>query len=122
MDKNKFIGKQRERRRFRIRKKVRGTGDHPRLHINRSHKNLGCQLIDDSTGKTLVSVSTLDKDIRDQVKYGGNCDAAAAIGKILAERALAQGIKTVKLDRGHSRYHGRVAALADAAREGGLSL
>ena len=122
MDKNKFLGGQRQRRRYRIRKSVRGCGERPRLHVFRSHRNLGCQVIDDTTGKTLISVSTLDKDVRDQLKYGGNCDAAAAIGKILAERALAAGIKMVKLDRGHARYHGRLAALADAAREGGLSL
>ena len=122
MDKNKFIGGQRKRRRFRIRKKVQGTPERPRLHVYRSHKNVGCQVIDDSTGKTLVSVSTRDKDVRDQIKYGGNCDAAATIGKLVAERALAAGIKAVSLDRGHARYHGRVAALADAAREAGLGL
>ena len=122
MDKNKFIGRQKQRRRFRIRKKVQGTPDRPRLCVYRSHKNLGCQIIDDASGKTLVSASTRDKDLRDQFKYGGNCEAATALGKIIAERALAAGVKAVRLDRGHAQYHGRVAALADAAREGGLSL
>ena len=79
-------------------------------------------LIDDSTGKTIISASTQDEDVRASIKYGGNSDAAAQIGKIVAERAIEKGIKAVRLDRGDSRYHGRVAALADAAREAGLNL
>lgn len=120
MNKQKFLDGQRKRRRFRVRKRLRGTSEQPRLSINRSHKNIGCQLIDDSNHKTLVSVTTRDAAVRDSIKYGGNVEAAQTIGKMVAERALAQGIKQVRLDRGSCKYHGRVAALADAAREGGL--
>lgn len=91
------------------------------MSVFRSHQNISCQLIDDSSRKTLVSVSTRDKDVRESISYGGNKDAAAAIGKLVAEKALAAGIKAVSLDRGHNKYHGRIAALADAAREAGLS-
>lgn len=121
MNKNKLLGKRRLRRRYRVRKAIRGTTERPRLSVKRSHKNVACQLIDDSVGKTLVSASTLDKDLRAQLKYGGNKAAAQFIGKVIAERAIAVGVKTVCFDRGESRYHGRVAALADAARAAGLS-
>lgn len=121
MNKNKLLEKRRQRRRYRVRKTLRGTTERPRLQVTRSHKNVACQVIDDSVGKTLVSASTLDKDLRAQVKYGGNKVAAEFIGKVVAERALAAGLKTVCFDRGESRYHGRVAALADAARAAGLS-
>ncbi len=121
MNKNKLLEKRRQRRRYRVRKTLRGTTERPRLQVTRSHKNVACQVIDDSVGKTLVSASTLDKDLRAQVKYGGNKVAAQFIGKVVAERALAAGLKTVCFDRGESRYHGRVAALADAARAAGLS-
>ena len=120
MDKNKYLGAQRRRRTFRVRKRVRGTSERPRLSIYRSHKNLACQIIDDTTGKTLAAIGTQDTDLRGQLKYGGNKAAAEAIGKAIAERALAQGIKQVAFDRGHYKYHGRIAALADAAREAGL--
>jgi large subunit ribosomal protein L18 len=79
-----------------------------------------CQIIDDIAGKTLVSASTRDKDLRGSVKFGGNIDAAKIVGKSVAEKALAAGIEQVCFDRGHCQYHGRVAALADAAREAGL--
>src|SRR5688572_18345578 len=121
MNKNRQRGKVRQRRRFRVRKAVRGSAERPRLTVNRSHKNLSCQVIDDASGKTLVSASTLDKDLRANLGYGGNRNAALTLGKIVAERALAQGVKQVCFDRGHFRYHGRVAALADAARKAGLS-
>ena len=88
--------------------------------VFRSHRNLGCQLIDDAAGRTLVSVSTRDRDVRENVKYGGNCDAATLIGQLIAQRALEAGIQMVKLDRGCYKYHGRVAALAAAASEAGL--
>jgi large subunit ribosomal protein L18 len=81
-----------------------------------------CQVIDDSTGRTLASASTRDSSLRDQIAYGGNKTAATIIGKAIAERALAAGVKAVAFDRGHYKYHGRIAALADAAREAGLSL
>ena len=82
---------------------------------------MACQIIDDVTGKTLVSAGTRETDLRSGMKYGGNKAAAEAIGKAIAERALAAGIKQVCFDRGHYLYHGRVAALADAARKAGLS-
>jgi len=121
MDKNKYLGGQRDRRRFRVRKHIRGSAERPRLSVSRSHRNLACQIIDDSSGKTLVAVGTKDKDLQGNVKYGGNKAASEAIGKLLAEKAIAAGIKQVAFDRGHYRYHGRVAALADAARKAGLS-
>ncbi len=120
MDKNKKIGGQRERRSFRVRNKLRGDAQSPRLCIHRSLKHFACQVIDDSTGKTLLSVSTRDKGVRDSVPVGGNCEAASAIGKLLAEKATQAGISKVRLDRGHTKYHGRVRAFAEAAREGGL--
>ncbi|MEX2174850.1 MAG: 50S ribosomal protein L18 [Pirellulaceae bacterium] len=121
MEKQRYLGAQRQRRRFRVRKTIRGSVARPRLSICRSHKNVAAQIIDDVSGKTLVAVSTLDGDLRTQLKYGGNKAAAQAVGKVLAEKALAVGIKQVCFDRGHNKYHGRVAALADAAREAGLS-
>ena len=121
MDKNKHLGGQRLRRRRHVRKQIRGSAERPRLCVFRSHRNLACQIIDDASGKTLVAVGTKDKDVRTSVAYGGNKIAARAIGKLLAEKAIAAGIKQVAFDRGHYRYHGRVAALADAAREAGLS-
>ena len=90
------------------------------MNVVRSHKHIYCQVIDDSVGKTVVSVSTRDKDVRGNVKYGGNKDAAELIGKAIAERAIAAGVKEVRFDRGHNKYHGRIAALADAARKAGL--
>jgi large subunit ribosomal protein L18 len=120
MDKNKQIQKKRLRRRFHVRNKLRGSADQPRLCVHRSLKHFSCQLIDDEGGKTLASASTRDKTLRSQFKTTGNCDAAALVGKAIAEKASAAGISAVKLDRGHNRYHGRVKAFADAAREGGL--
>ena len=104
-----------------MRKTIRGSTERPRLSVFRSHRNLACQIIDDDNGKTLVAVGTKDKDVQGSVKYGGNKAAAQAVGKLLAEKAIAAGIKQVAFDRGHYKYHGRVAALADAAREAGLS-
>ncbi|WP_425615156.1 50S ribosomal protein L18 [Anatilimnocola sp. NA78] len=121
MDKQRTLGGRRIRRAYRVRKKFGHGAERPRMSISRSHKNLGVQIIDDATGTTLVSANTIDKDLRAEFKYGGNKDAAAKLGKIVAERAIAKGIKEVAFDRGHLRYHGRVASLADAAREGGLS-
>ena len=120
VNKNKFLGKQRARRKSRVRKKVQGTADCPRLNVFRSHKHLACQLIDDASGKTLVTASTYEQALRKDIAYGGNCDAAQVIGKLLGERALEAGITKARFDRGPVRYLGRVAALADAAREVGL--
>lgn len=120
MDKNKQIQKRRLRRRNHVRNKLRGSADHPRLSIHRSLKHFSCQVVDDLAGKTLASASTRDKGVREQVAAGGNCDAAAKLGLIIAEKAKAAGITSVRLDRGHNKYHGRVKAFAEAAREGGL--
>ncbi|MGE0757233.1 MAG: 50S ribosomal protein L18 [Pirellulaceae bacterium] len=121
MDKNKVINVRRQRREFHTRRKVRGTVERPRLTVFRSHKNIYCQIVDDVARRTLVSASTKEPEVKSSVGYGGNKPAAQIVGRKLAERALAAGIKQVCFDRGHLKYHGRVAALADAAREAGLS-
>lgn len=112
--------KQRQRRHKRVRKKVFGTSQRPRLCVYRSLKNLSCQLIDDIDGRTLLSLSTFDKGTRETIKYGGNIQAAEALGKLLAEKAKAKGINSVVFDRGGYLYHGRVKAFAEAARKEGL--
>ena len=121
MDHSKQIIQQRRRRAFRVRKRLRGTPERPRLSVARSHKHISAQIVDDEAGKTLAAASSLDKKLSGKLKSGGNQDAAQAVGKAIAERAIAAGIKAVCFDRGPYRYHGRVAALANAAREGGLS-
>ncbi|MEN1681532.1 MAG: 50S ribosomal protein L18 [Planctomycetota bacterium] len=120
MQHNRAIFRQRKRRRFRVRKAIKGTPERPRLSVARSHKNIAVQVIDDLSGKTLASASTLDKGLAGDIKYGGNVAAATAIGKAIADRCQAAGIKSVCFDRGSCKYHGRVAALAEAAREAGL--
>lgn len=120
MNHDREVRKRRQRRRFRVRKGLRGTGDRPRLCVFRSHRHIYVQLIDDEAGKTLAAASTMDKDLAGSVKYGGNSEAAATVGKAIAARAQAAGIEQVAFDRGHCQYHGRVAALAEAARESGL--
>ena len=122
MDHARTILRQRMRRRFRVRRHIRGTAERPRLAVFRTHKHIYAQIIDDAAGRTLVSASTLDKQIRDAVGFGGNKQAAEVIGRAVAERAQAAGLKKVCFDRGEFRYHGRVAALADAARAAGLEL
>src|SRR4051794_17255000 len=109
----------RARRHFRIRKKVGGTGSRPRLVVTRSSRHILAQVVDDSVGRTLVSASTLESSIR--WTEGDKTERARRVGALLAERAGAAGISEVVFDRGGNRYHGRIAALADAAREGGLS-
>ena len=121
-NREKQLAKQRHRRRYHVRNKVRGTADRPRLHVFRSSRHLECQIIDDSSGATLVAASTREPSLRETRPYGGNCAAATALGQALAERAQQAGIRQVRFDRGMYKYHGRVAALADAAREAGLSL
>ena len=120
MDHARTILRQRLRRRHRVRRHIRGSAERPRLTVFRTHKHIYAQIIDDGTGRTLASASTMDKNIRDAVAFGGNQSAAAAIGKAVAERAKQAGISQVCFDRGEFRYHGRVAALANAAREAGL--
>ena len=99
---------------------AKAAGGKLRLSVHRSSKNIYAQVIDDNKGITLVSASTLDKDVREKVKSGGNIEAASMIGTLLAERAQKEGISTVVFDRGGYIYHGRVRALAEAAREAGL--
>ena len=111
----------RNRKHLRVRKKVAGTASCPRLCVFRSNANIYAQIIDDENGTTLVSASSLDKDVKSASANGGNKDAAASVGKLVAERALAKDIKEVVFDRGGYIYHGRVQALAEAAREAGLS-
>ena len=120
MDHARTILRQRIRRRHRVRRNIRGTAERPRLAVFRTHKHIYAQVIDDASGKTLASASTMDKALRSSVAFGGNKQAAEAIGKAVAERAKAAGITKVCFDRGEFRYHGRVAALADAARAAGL--
>jgi len=121
MKRFKRINLQRERRRYRVRNhQKRGSADKPRLAVFRSNRHMYCQVIDDEQARTLCSASTRDRDIQDEVNHGGNREAAALIGKKIAERATQAGIKRVAFDRGVYRYHGRVAELADAAREAGL--
>lgn len=91
------------------------------MSVFRSHKHISCQLVDDVSGRTLVAAGTRDKELRQQITYGGNCDAAKMVGQLVAQRAREAGIQTVRFDRGSYKYHGRVAALANAAREGGLT-
>lgn len=111
----------RRRRHARVRRHVHGTAERPRLNVFRSTSHIYAQIIDDVTHRTLVTASTLDPAIKSEIKYGGNIEAAKVVGKLIAERALEADIKTVVFDRGGYKYHGRVAALADAAREAGLS-
>ncbi len=120
MNHDKSIYKQRLRRGFRVRKRIRGAADRPRLSVFRSHKHMYVQAIDDSTGRTLAAASTQEGELLGELKFGGNKNAAQAVGKAIAERLIAAGIKQVAFDRGACQYHGRVAALADAAREAGL--
>jgi large subunit ribosomal protein L18 len=110
------------RRKKRVRKKIRGTPERPRLCVFRSARNIYAQLIDDSSARTLIEVSSLSKEIREKVgKDGGNKKGAALVGESVAERALSKGVKDVVFDRNGFLYHGRVRALAEAAREKGLA-
>ena len=104
----------------RVRRNLRGTAQKPRLSVFRSLKHISVQVIDDDLGSTMVSASTVEKDLKGQLERTGNRGAAALIGKTIAERALSKGIKAVVFDRGGHRFHGRVKTLADAAREAGL--
>ncbi len=103
-----------------MRNRLKRDTTRPRLSVFRSHKHLSAQIIDDAAGRTLIAASTQDKQLREELRYGGNKTAAAAVGKAIAARALEAGIKEVVFDRREYKYHGRIAALADAAREAGL--
>jgi large subunit ribosomal protein L18 len=111
-----------QRRAARVRRQLKKVaGERPRLSIYRSSKNIYAQVIDDAKGHTLAAASTIEKDLKGSLKTGADAEAAAAVGKLLAQRATKAGVKEVVFDRGPYIYHGRVKALADAAREGGLS-
>jgi large subunit ribosomal protein L18 len=116
IEKNKI----RKRKHVRVRKKISGTSECPRLCVYRSNAHIYAQIIDDEAQTTLASASTLDKEIKGSVSVGSNIEAAKAVGKLIAERAAAKEIKVVVFDRGGYLYHGRVQALAEAAREAGL--
>ncbi len=119
MSENKDLQQRRRiRLRFQLRLKAAGR---PRLSVFRSGKHIYAQVIDDAAGRTMAAASSLDRALREQLKTGADKDAATAVGKLVAERALAAGISAVVFDRGSYLYHGRVKALAEAAREGGLS-
>ncbi len=109
------------KRHQRIRLKVKGTSEAPRLAVYRSVKHIYAQIIDDVKGVTLVSASSDDKELKAKLSHGGNVEAAKVVGEALAKRAVSKNISDVVFDRGGYVYHGRVAALADAAREGGLN-
>jgi large subunit ribosomal protein L18 len=111
-----------QRRQARVRRAIRrNAGGRLRLSVHRSGKHIYAQIIDDVKGETIASASSLEKALRDNIKSGANVDAAKVVGKTVAERATAKGVKEVVFDRGSFLYHGRVRALAEAAREGGLS-
>jgi large subunit ribosomal protein L18 len=110
----------RKKRKKRISGKVRGSAARPRLSVFKSARHIYAQIVDDERGEVLASASTLDKEARGPLKHGGNIEAAKVVGKVLAERARGREITTVAFDRNGFRYHGRVKALADAAREAGL--
>jgi large subunit ribosomal protein L18 len=115
--KDKQVG--RARRHYRVRKKVSGTSERPRLAVFRSNKHITAQVIDDRSGRTVAAASSVEKDLR-QVGHTGNKAAASTVGRLVGERARAAGVSRVVFDRGGFLYHGRVAAVADAAREAGL--
>ena len=120
MDHARTILRQRTRRQYRVRKPLKGTAERPRLSVFRTHKHIYAQIIDDVSCTTLASASSADLQLREAVGFGGNKGAAEVIGKAVAELARAAGVSKVCFDRGSFKYHGRVAALADAARAAGL--
>ncbi len=120
MIKSRSRNEMREHRHRRLRKRVAGTPECPRMAVFRSLKHIYAQIIDDEAGRTLLSASSLDKSIADSLKNGSDQEAAKSVGRLIAERALANGITTVVFDRGGHIFQGRVKALADAAREAGL--
>lgn len=115
-----LVQTRRVRRQRRIRKRLTGTPERPRLAVFRSSKHIYAQVIDDASGRTLAQASTVDAEVKAEVKYGGNKAAAAVVGRLVAARAKQAGIDKICFDRRSYKYHGRVEALATAAREGGL--
>jgi len=122
MKKFKQINRQRRNRAYRVSNLVKQYSDRPRLCVFRSNSHIYAQIIDDEQGKTLCSAGTLDKELKKSVSNGGNCTAAEAVGTTLASKALAAGVTKVAFDRHGFKYHGRVKALADAARTAGLDI
>lgn len=110
----------RKKRHMRVRARISGTAERPRLAVYRSEKHIYAQIIDDVVGRTIVSASTIDKELREKLQKTWNKEAAAEVGKLIAKRALDKGISSIVFDRGGFKFHGRVKALADAAREAGL--
>ena len=110
----------RAKRHARVRKNLFGTPERPRLCVYRSNKNISCQIVDDVNGVTLAAASSLDKELKADIAYGGNKEAAKKVGEAIAKRAAEKGISEVAFDRGGYIYHGRVKELAEGAREGGL--
>lgn len=121
MDPHREKWRKRERRHKRLRQQVIGTAERPRLSVYKSLKNICCQLIDDMAGRTLAASSTLQKDIREKVRYGGNKAAAELVGQKIAEEAGKIGIQKVVFDRGGYKFHGRIKALAESARKNNLT-
>jgi large subunit ribosomal protein L18 len=119
-DKQKKKQKRLDRRKWSIRNHLSGTTERPRLSVFRSDKHIYAQVIDDIAGRTLASAASTNADVRGELKTGANVEAAKRVGRAIAERAKAVGVAQVAFDRGGRKYHGRVKALADAAREGGL--
>jgi large subunit ribosomal protein L18 len=119
MDRKEKI-ESRIKRKKRIRKKVSGSPERPRLCVYKSLKNMYVQLVDDENSKVLTGISSLNADMKGQIKYGGNSDSAKKVGAAIARKALEIGIKEIVFDRNGFKYHGRIKALAEGAREGGL--
>ena len=118
--KDKQVG--RARRHYRVRKKVQGSVARPRLAVFRSNKHISAQVIDDTTGRTVAAASSTEKELRSRLAHTGNIEASRAVGRLVGERAKEAGVTKVVFDRGGFLYHGRVAAVADAARAAGLEL
>jgi large subunit ribosomal protein L18 len=121
VSKNTSKNDARLKRQIRVRKKVKGSAERPRLNVFRSSRHIHAQIIDDVSGRTLVAVSTISPEIKSDLEYSGNIEAAKKVGAAIAQKALENDIKSVVFDRNGFLYHGRVKALADAARENGLS-
>ncbi len=120
MIKKKIRKNETQKRHKRLRVKLQGTSEKPRLAVFRSNKHIYAQLIDDTVGKTLASAGTVESFLKEKINHGGNIEASKIIGGLIAERAKEKGISSVVFDRGGNLYHGRIAAVADAARENGL--
>jgi large subunit ribosomal protein L18 len=112
----------RQRRKMRVRRRIFGTAERPRLTVFRSLKNIYAQLIDDESGRTVVEASTVSKEFQGKLKYGGNIAAATQVGGLLAQRAMAKGVKQATMDRNGYRFHGRVKAVAEAVRKAGIKV